>query len=309
MEFMDNKWLAFEDLNYRQLDDLPRGRTVFVLSLGPLEEHGPHLPFGVDVFVAELMAEELMEHIHRDYPDFTIIKFPPIYIGSGGIRWLGTLNSKQRTVRKIIIDYCRNLGKHGFKYVLISNGHGGLGHVVALEEAARYSSRKFNMSVISPSGRIAYEFLTGKYIDDIEQKLGHKFTDRERSELKNDSHAGWWETSVMLLMKPHLVQDSYKTLKEFVLTRPQRMRNKVYPGDQGYRGYPARANSAFACAVIDVMIGHSMTLIRDWLKGEDMTEKASSPLYKMVFFRTNFDRTVISAALLLLLTALYFWFS
>jgi len=304
---MDKKWLAFEELNYPQLDALPRDRTVFVLSLGPLEEHGPHLPLGVDVFVAELMAKELMQHIHQDFPGFTIVKFPPLYVGSGGIRWLGTLNSKQRTVRKIIIDYCRNLGKHGFKYVLISNGHGGLGHVVALEEAARYSSRKFNMSVISPSGRIAYDFLTGSYTAAIEKKLGRVFSEEERGNLKNDSHAGWWETSVMLLMKPHLVQGSYKTLNEFVLTRGQRMRNKVYPGDQGYRGFPALAEPQFAKAVIDVMIGESMTLVRDWLKGEDMTEKASSPLYKMVFFRTNFDRTVISGLTGLLLFVLYFW--
>jgi len=305
---MKNNYLSFEDLNVTELDALNREKTIFVLSASLLEEHGPHLPFGVDVFVAEFMAEKLINEISKDHPDFTIIKFPPLYIGSGGIRWLGTINSKQRTMRKIVYDYCSHLGKHGFKYVLLSNGHGGLGHVVALEEAARKCSRRFKMSVISPSGKVAFDLMTGKYIEEIESLSGHKFSEEDKENLKNDSHAGWWETSVMLLMKPHLVKDLYKNLESYVLTRAQRMRNKVYPGDQGYRGYPAKATKEYAQAVIDVMVKHTMELVEDWLKGEDMKVKASSPLYKMMFFRTNFDRTIIFSVLaLIILVGWYFW--
>ena len=306
---MEKEWLAFEELNYAQLDALPRDRTVFVLSLGPLEEHGPHLPLGVDVFVAEWMAKELMARIHEGFPEITIVKFPPIYVGSGGIRWLGTLNSKQRTVRKIIIDYCRNLGKYGFKYVLISNGHGGLGHVVALEEAARYVSRKFKMSVISPSGRIAFDFLTGAYISEIEQEMGRTFNEEERTQQKNDSHAGWWETSVMLLYRPELVQKVYPQLKPYVLSRRERMLNKCYPGDPGYRGYPHKASAEYARAAINVMLKHSMALIDEWLTGADMKKKAASPLYRLMFFRTNFDRIVFSSLAALALGVLWLWLS
>ena len=304
---MKKNYLPFEDLSVPELDNLDREKTVFVLSASLLEEHGPHLPFGVDLFVAEFMAEKLIDEINKNHPDFTIIKFPPLYVGSGGIRWLGTINSKQRTMRKVVYDYCSHLGKHGFKYVLLSNGHGGLGHVVALEEAARKCSRKYKMSVISPSGNIAFNLMTGKYIHEIEAILGMEFTEEEKENIKNDSHAGWWETSVMLLMKPHLVKESYKKLEPYVLTRAQRMRNKVYPGDQGYRGYPAKATKEYAQAVIDVMVKHTMELIGDWLKGEDMKVKASSPLYGMLFFRTNFDRTVIFSVLTLIALAGYYF--
>jgi creatinine amidohydrolase len=305
---MNNKVLAFENLNVVEFGNLNRDKTIFILSVSLLEEHGPHLPFGVDVFVAEHMAAKLIEAISKKYTGYTIIKFPPLHVGSGGIRWLGTINSKQRTVRKIVIDYCSHLGKHGFKYVLLSNGHGGLGHVVALEEAARICSRKYNMSVISPSGKVAFNFLTGKYNSEIEEHLGYKFTDEEKKQLEFDSHAGWWETSIMMVINPQLVEENYKTLKPFVLTRSQRMINKVYPGDQGYRGYPAKATPEYAEAVTSAMIDHTMDLIGDWLKGEKMTEKASSPLYKMLFFRTNFDRTIIVGLLTVIIVVLYFIF-
>ena len=299
------RFFAFEDLSYPELEKFDRGKTVFVLSVGPLEEHGPHLPFGVDVFVAEYMAERLINEINSACPDFAVVKFPPLYVGSGGIRWLGTINSKQRTMRKVVEDYCRHLGKHGFKYVLISNGHGGLGHVVALEEAARRCSRKYNMSVISPSGRVAFNLLTGKYINEVEEKLGHKFTEDEIKFLTRDNHAGWWETSVMLLMKPHLVKDVYRKLEPYYLTRFQRAMNKKYPGDRGFRGYPARATKEYAQAVIDVMVKHTMELITEWLSGKNVIEKASSPLYKMLFFRTNFDRSVILSFLSIIVLIIY----
>ncbi len=304
---MKKNYLSFEDLSFPELDNLKREKTVFVLSTSLLEEHGPHLPFGVDLFVAEFMAEKLIDEINKNHPDFTIVKFPPLYVGSGGIRWLGTINSKQRTMRKIVYDYCSHLGKHGFKYVLLSNGHGGLGHVVALEEVARKCSRRFKMSVISPSGRVAFNLMTGKYINEIESAAGFKFSDEDKEELKDDFHAGWWETSVMLLMKPHLVKKTYKKLAPYILTRAQRMRNKKYKGDQGYRGYPAKATKEYAQAVVDVMVKHTMELLNEWLTGEDMKMKASSPLYKMLFFRTNFDRTVIFSVLFLIVVAGYYF--
>ncbi len=304
---MKNNILAFENITAYELDKLNREKTIFVFSVSLLEEHGPHLPLGVDLFVAEYMAEQIINSIAEKYKDFTIVKIPPLPVGSGGIRWLGTLNSKQRTVKKLVLDYCSNLGKHGFKYVVISNGHGGLGHVVALEEAARKCSRKYKMSVISPSGKVAFDLLTGKYIPEIEERLGYKFTDKEKEQLKKDSHAGWWETSIMMIIKPELVKESYKNLEPFLLSRWQRMSNKLYPGDKGYRGFPAKASKEYAKAAADSMLDHTMELVEDWLKGEDMKEKASSPLYKILFFRTNFDRSVITGFLILIGLLLFYF--
>lgn len=39
-----------EEMSTRALDALDRQRTVIILTVSPLEEHGPHLPLGVDAF-------------------------------------------------------------------------------------------------------------------------------------------------------------------------------------------------------------------------------------------------------------------
>ena len=41
------------------LDALDRERAVVVLTVSPLEQHGPHLPLGVDAFTARHFAEEI----------------------------------------------------------------------------------------------------------------------------------------------------------------------------------------------------------------------------------------------------------
>ena len=44
--------LKLEELTYTDIDRLDRNRTVFILTFGNLEEHGPHLPVGSDYFQA-----------------------------------------------------------------------------------------------------------------------------------------------------------------------------------------------------------------------------------------------------------------
>jgi creatinine amidohydrolase len=48
-----------EELSTPQLDALDRARTVVILTVSPLETHGPHLPLGVDAFTARHFAEAI----------------------------------------------------------------------------------------------------------------------------------------------------------------------------------------------------------------------------------------------------------
>ena len=49
--------LRLEDLSTPRLDALDRERTVVLLTVSPLETHGPHLPIGVDAFTARQNAD------------------------------------------------------------------------------------------------------------------------------------------------------------------------------------------------------------------------------------------------------------
>jgi hypothetical protein len=53
------------------------------------------------------------------------------------------------------VDYGDALARAGFRHILISNGHGGPGHLVALEEAAARVSRRRGVTMASLTGRVS----------------------------------------------------------------------------------------------------------------------------------------------------------
>jgi creatinine amidohydrolase/Fe(II)-dependent formamide hydrolase-like protein len=52
-----------EEMAPPALDALERARTASVLTVSPLETHGPHLPVGVDAFAARHFARSVAERL------------------------------------------------------------------------------------------------------------------------------------------------------------------------------------------------------------------------------------------------------
>src|SRR5256885_1903839 len=215
---------------------------------------------------------------------------PPLHLGSFPFPPVGTGGVRQRVVRDAVLDYGDALGRAGFRYILVANGHGGPGHLVALEEAAATVSRRHRITMASFTGRLAWNFLRGRYLDKIEAALGRALTDEERRAFAEDAHGGWWETSLMLMLRPDLVDDVYRTLPPARYSWPARAVPN-YPlrnGGQGYVGHPALADPALARATSEVLLGGTMELVEGLLDGRITPAEEDSPLFAVPFFRTDF---------------------
>jgi len=279
-----------EELSTTALDTLDRERTAVIITMSPLEQHGPHLPLGVDAFTAQHFAGTLAERIVAERPGWEVVLAPPLYLGSFTFDDVGTVNVRQRVVRDALVDYGSALARAGFRYILVANGHAGPGHVVALEEAARRVSRKHGVMMASFTGHLAWEFLRGKYLPRVETALGRPLTDTEREAFSEDAHGGWWETSMMLLLRPDLVDDGYKDLPPARYSPMERLRPN-YPlknGGQGYVGHPALGDPAFARASSQVLAEAAMELVHGLLDGRFSPGAHRSPFFRIPFFRTNF---------------------
>ncbi len=188
-----------EELSTPQLDALDRPRTVVILTVSPLETHGPHLPLGVDAFTARHFSESIAERLVADRPGWSVVLAPTLHLGSFTFDSVGTVAVRQRVVRDVVVDYGSALARAGFRHVLVSNGHGGPGHLVALEEAAAIVSRRHRITMASFSGHLAWELLRGHLLPRIEAGLGRPLSESERAAFSEDAHGGWWETSNGLL--------------------------------------------------------------------------------------------------------------
>ena len=196
-----------EELKYTEVDSLDRSRTLFTITVSPLEEHGPHLPMGVDLFNGQYFADQLSQRFLKKYPDWNVIQMPSIPVGSFAFDAPGTLKVRPKIIRELLIDSLSSFAKYEFKYFMISNAHGGPTHIVALEEAARIVSKRYGAQVFSFTGHIAWEFLRGKYWSQIRERLS--MTKEDTEALKDDAHAGQWETSMMLKLRPDLVDRNF----------------------------------------------------------------------------------------------------
>ena len=98
-----------EEMSTSALDALDRDRTVVVLTVSPIEEHGPHLPLGVDAYAARHFAEGLAQRLVAARPGWTAVLAPTLHLGSFTFNAPGTIRIRQRVVRDAVLDYGASL--------------------------------------------------------------------------------------------------------------------------------------------------------------------------------------------------------
>lgn len=294
--------LRLAELSFSRLDALDRQRTAVIFTASPLEEHGPHLPVGTDVYISELFAEQLARRILEAKPDWTVLLGPALPLGASAFEHAGTLLVRARTVRNAALDYGAALARQGFRYILLSNAHAGPRHVVALEEAAAVVTRRYGVRMLSLSGPVLWKVLRGRFTERLEPLLGRPLTEQEREALRGDAHGGLWETSLILLAHPALVDASFRRLpaERFTLLEALKKNYPLRLGNQlGYIGSPATATAEFGEAARRLLLEVVWEVARPVLEAEDESWQRTSLLYKIPFMRTAFPYVAAGAGLLL----------
>ena len=108
------------ELNTTQIRDLDRAKTVVLLPGGMLEEHGPYLPAFTDGILSDRLTTAIADGVHARKPDWTVLVFPPISVGSSGsngsneiggqFQFPGTYTVRPSTLHAIYMDLAAELG-------------------------------------------------------------------------------------------------------------------------------------------------------------------------------------------------------
>ena len=73
-----------EELRAPQIDALDRERTLFILPVGMIEVHGPHLPVGTDTLGLIYEANAASRRLSTALAGWNIVMMPPVSYGQGG---------------------------------------------------------------------------------------------------------------------------------------------------------------------------------------------------------------------------------
>ena len=206
--------LQAQEITYTDVLKLRRDRSIAFLSASALEVHGPHLPLGMDMFAARWMAEETARRFAEAHPDWAVVLYPHIPLGTDELPLPGSVDGTQQTVYRALLAHGAALAQTGFGYAVVTNGHGGARHAAALEAACRTVSRRHGIQMFSPSIAVLYGIVTGGRHGQLESNLGRPLTEKERQGLLHGEHAGTMETSFALAERPDQVDGTYRELEQ-----------------------------------------------------------------------------------------------
>lgn len=111
----------YELLTWPEADEAARSNKVVLLPVGSTEQHGHHLPLDVDHRIAYSVCLEAA----RRAPDRLLV-MPPVNYGycHHVMDFPGTINIQMEHFVNFCLDITKSVAYHGFKRIVVINGHG-----------------------------------------------------------------------------------------------------------------------------------------------------------------------------------------
>jgi creatinine amidohydrolase len=175
------------EMTWQDVAGAETGRWIAVLPLAAVEQHGPHLPLGVDTFIAEAYLRRVRALLPEDLP-VTFLPVQRIGISAEHLSYPGTLTLSAGTAIAAWTELAESLARAGLRKLVLVTSHGG--NVAAMELVARDLRVRLGMLAVT----IGWHRFG--YPDGV-------FTDEEK---KHGIHGGDIETSLMLAALPDTVR-------------------------------------------------------------------------------------------------------
>jgi creatinine amidohydrolase len=230
-------------LTWPAVRDLPAARTVAVLPAGAIEAHGPHLPLGTDVIIAEAMARAGADRLAAR--GFHVLLLPALTMAPApfAASFAGTVDAPAAATTMTVIGIVRSLAAHGIRVTAIANAHHDPAHVEALRRAVT------DLSTSDSNAIVVFPDLTRR-----------RFAQRLTAEFRSGAcHAGRYEGSIVLAERPDLVRTD---VMAGLAANPQSLVDAIRSeqttfaaagGPEAYFGFPAEATADEGRAIVETL--------------------------------------------------------
>jgi creatinine amidohydrolase len=175
---------SWASLRWPEVHDATRNRPVALLPFGAVEEHGPHLPLGTDIDLADALADRICAAAG-------LIRLPTMPYGQvwSLARFPGSLSVRDEILTGLVTDLADGLRRGGIAGLVLFTAH--LGNVAALRAASR---------ALADAGGLPAIVLAYPGIDQVAGSVSS--SPRSHPSIM---HADELETSVMLALNPQSV--------------------------------------------------------------------------------------------------------
>ena len=211
----------WQELSSAEIEALDHARPIAILPVGAIEQHGPHLPVGVDAMINLGILERTMAILE---PSVQALALPMLPVGKSDehIAFGGTLTLSAETLIRTWTEIGTSVSRAGIKKLVLFNSHGG--QISIMDIVARELRIKEGMLVM------AHSWFAGGLPDGL-------FSD---DEIRFGIHAGEIETSIMLHLHPELVSmDRAENFEPLQAVMAREGYQRLSPVGQGRMGWKA----------------------------------------------------------------------
>lgn len=211
--------------NWTEISKSANEGCKVLFPLGVIEEHGPHLPLGSDIFWSQKMCELVRDELKKNGQDSLIV--PGYYWGINYCTgtFPGSFSLRPETMKQVLFEILENIREFGFSEVYCFNYHGDSHHVNTIVEAIQRANIELGMSVklVLESIDLQLHQWQGEeaFLLVSEPPYPYEWFEEEPASERGllDIHAGAFETAVLNYFYPEYVDlQLAKTLESSSLT-------------------------------------------------------------------------------------------
>ena len=181
---MPRRW--WSEYRSDEFGGIDPAKTIAILPTAAIEQHGPHLPVGVDTMINEGMLRLLADHAPDDL-DIRILPIQAVGKSNEHLHAPGTLTLDWQTALNAWVEIGVSIARAGVRKVVIVNSHGGNLDLIG---------------VLARELRVIADMLAVKC---QWNGFGHPEGMIGERERRFGIHGGDVETSLMLHFRPELV--------------------------------------------------------------------------------------------------------
>ncbi len=177
----------WQELSTEEIAAADRERTVVVIPVGAVEQHGPHLPVGVDAILNDGLLKDALGRLPEGFP---VLALPPQPVGWSDEHgdFPGTLSISAETLTAVWCEIGASVARAGFRRLVFFNSHGGQ------SEIAKIVCRKLRIS-----HHVLAVAANWYALVDLSDMI-------DAGERRHGIHAGTVETSMIMHLRPDLVR-------------------------------------------------------------------------------------------------------
>jgi|SRR5690554_4045268 len=235
--------ILWEDMRWPEFEQLNKLKTIIIVPVASMEQHGPHLPVATDTKITNEIAIQTAKSL---IGTADVLITPPVWTGFSPhhMDFPGTISLTTTAFINVLVDICQSIYYHGFKKIILLNGHGGNMPFTRIVSAEMRDKPDCQIAAVN------YWDLAKESVKNLMQE-------------NIPGHSGEFETSLQLFLSKNLVDSFYfskrssqnysrgsvKDRKRFYIYKPFKALTK-----NGELGHPELASETKGERIISIIV-------------------------------------------------------